>query len=234
MWKAELRPLNLNDKCPIWLQEGALLVWCAHRECHIYSLYCEEVWMWCGQFTAYQHLKTSWNIIMLTIKPHDTVNSSSSGHNSSHSADGTFKPIFIKENYCILIRISLKFVPKGPIDNKPVLVQVMAWRRSGDKPLPEPTLAQFTDTYMRHWGGWVNGHFCWNYRNSWGGWMHLSVHHMHACFVNLKFWMFIWWICQYGKFAEFYGKFPHSMSMRKENVPQNLTSAIVLSCGIAS
>ena len=42
------------------------------------------------------------------------------------------------------------FVPKGPIDNKWALVQVMAWRRIGDKPLPEPMLIQFTDTYMRH------------------------------------------------------------------------------------
>ena len=39
---------------------------------------------------------------------------------------------------------------KGPIDNKSALIQVMAWRRTGVKPLPEPMLAQFTDVYMRH------------------------------------------------------------------------------------
>ena len=33
--------------------------------------------------------------------------------------------------------MSLKFVPKGPINNIPSLVQVMAWRRPGDKPLSE-------------------------------------------------------------------------------------------------
>ena len=38
----------------------------------------------------------------------------------------------------ILIEISLKFVPKGPIDNIPALVQLMAWCRPGDKPLSEP------------------------------------------------------------------------------------------------
>ena len=48
------------------------------------------------------------------------------------------------------IQILLKFVPKGAIDNESVLVQVMAWRRKGDKPLPEPILTQFTDAYMRH------------------------------------------------------------------------------------
>ena len=29
-----------------------------------------------------------------------------------------------------------------------VLVQEMAWRRIGDKPLPEPMLIQFTDIYV--------------------------------------------------------------------------------------
>ena len=36
-------------------------------------------------------------------------------------------------------------VPKDPIDNKPALVQVMASRRTGDKPLPEAILTQFID-----------------------------------------------------------------------------------------
>ena len=27
----------------------------------------------------------------------------------------------------------MQFVPKGPINNIPALVQIMAWRRSGDK-----------------------------------------------------------------------------------------------------
>ena len=52
--------------------------------------------------------------------------------------------------FCILTKISLKFVPKTSIDNKAALVQVMAWRRVGDKPLPEPMLIQFTDAYMQH------------------------------------------------------------------------------------
>ena len=56
-------------------------------------------------------------------------------------ADDNFKYIFFSnENDSILIRISLKFVPRSPIDNKTALVQVMAWHRIGDKPLPEPML----------------------------------------------------------------------------------------------
>ena len=35
------------------------------------------------------------------------------------------------------------------IDDKPALFLVMAWRRTGDKPLPEPMLTQFIDAHMR-------------------------------------------------------------------------------------
>ena len=50
----------------------------------------------------------------------------------------------------ISIQISLKFVPKCPIDNNPALVAIMAWRRVGDTPLSEPILTWFTDAYLRH------------------------------------------------------------------------------------
>ena len=50
----------------------------------------------------------------------------------------------------ISIKISLKFVPKGAIDNKSAMVQVMSWHRKGDKSLPVSMLTQFTDAYVRH------------------------------------------------------------------------------------
>ena len=61
-----------------------------------------------------------------------------------------FKCIFLNESDKILIQISLKLVSRSPIDNKPALVQVMVWRWTGDKPLSEPMMAQFTDAYMQH------------------------------------------------------------------------------------
>ena len=60
--------------------------------------------------------------------------------NGRNFADDTFKRIFVNENVRILIEISLKFVPKGPINNIPALFQIMAWRRPGDKPLSEPMI----------------------------------------------------------------------------------------------
>ena len=78
------------------------------------------------------------------------LNSSPPEQNGRHFSDDIFKRIFLNENVRIVIEIPHKFIPNGPIDNKSALVQVMAWRRTGDKPLPEPMLTQFTDAYMRH------------------------------------------------------------------------------------
>ena len=49
----------------------------------------------------------------------------------------------------IPIQISLKFIPEGIIGNIPALVQTMAWRRPGYKPLSKPIMAYFADAYMR-------------------------------------------------------------------------------------
>ena len=83
------------------------------------------------------HLKQSW--------------SSPSGQNGCHFANDIVRCIFVNEK-CILIKISLTFVPKCPIYNNPALVQIMFWRRIGDKPLFEPMLTRFLDAYMWHYG----------------------------------------------------------------------------------
>ena len=70
----------------------------------------------------------------------DCVNTLRPRENGRHFADRIFKCIFLNGNVWIPITISLKFVPKGPINNIPALVQIMAWRRPGDKPLSEPMM----------------------------------------------------------------------------------------------
>ena len=69
-----------------------------------------------------------------------SVNSLRPRQNGRHFTDDTFKRIFLNENVLISIKISLKFVPKGQINNIPALVQIMAWCRPGDKPLSEPRM----------------------------------------------------------------------------------------------
>ena len=78
-----------------------------------------------------------------------------------------FQMHFHEKKCCNLIKISLKFVPKGPIDtlqwrhkwpvmrkmfpfddvimNRPALVKIMAWHQIGEKPLSEPMLTQLND-----------------------------------------------------------------------------------------
>ena len=69
--------------------------------------------------------------------------------NGRHFADDIFKRIFVNENLWIPIQISLKFVPRGSINNIPALVRIMAWRRPGDKPLSEPMMVNSpTYTYV--------------------------------------------------------------------------------------
>ena len=67
-------------------------------------------------------------------------------------ADDIFNCTFLNGKDRIPIQISLKYVPRSPIDNKPELVREMAWRRTGNKPLPGPMMTQFIDANMRHLG----------------------------------------------------------------------------------
>ena len=76
--------------------------------------------------------------------------------NGCHFADDTFMRIFLKENVTILIRISLKFVPKSPIDSIPALFQIMAWRRPGDKPFSEAMMVNLLMHICVTRPQWVN------------------------------------------------------------------------------
>ena len=51
-----------------------------------------------------------------------------------------FKWIFLNEDVWISIEFSLNFAPRGPINKITALVQIMAWRRPGDRPLSEPMM----------------------------------------------------------------------------------------------
>ena len=85
--------------------------------------------------------------------------------NGRRFADDTFKRIFLNENVKISIKISMKFVPRDPINNIPTLVQVMAWRRPGDKPLSEPMMVRLPTHICVTRPQWVNSG-CTIYLNS--------------------------------------------------------------------
>ena len=91
---------------------------------------------------------SEWVIKFNTLRPRQ---------NGRHFPDDIFKCIFLNENVWISIKFSLKFVPKGPINKIPALVQIMAWRRPGDKPLSEPMVASLLTHICVTRPQWVNG-----------------------------------------------------------------------------
>ena len=70
--------------------------------------------------------------IIITLRPRQ---------NRLHFADDIFKCIFLKENIWISLKISVECVPDVRININPALVQIMAWRQPGGKPLSEPMMA---------------------------------------------------------------------------------------------
>ena len=76
----------------------------------------------------------TWVYVMLnTLRPRE---------NGRRFADDTFKCIYLNENVWMSIEISPKFIPTVSINNIPALVQIMAWRLPGDKPLSEPMMVR--------------------------------------------------------------------------------------------
>ena len=123
--------------------------------------------------TVYQHIesKTKWRSFCGHFQIHflvrklsyvasnltkSLINTLRPRQNGRHFPDEHLNCIFLNENKLILINISLKFVPKGRINNIPALVQIMAWRRLGDKPLSEPMMVGLLTHICVTRPQWVN------------------------------------------------------------------------------
>ena len=57
---------------------------------------------------------------------------------------------FWKENICIFIQISLKFIQNDHIDGESAFGETMDCNRAGDEPSLEQMMTKFTDASMRH------------------------------------------------------------------------------------
>ena len=133
-----------------------------------------------------------------------------------HFADDTFKRIFLNENVIIAINISLKFVPKGPINNIPALVQIMAWRRSGDKPLSEPMVVSLLTHICVTRPQWVKvnllvlgeSHDCSStveiIRKPWAYFMGYTVYHVYLRYQNNVYDEALWFDMLYNKVELFH------------------------------
>ena len=99
--------MNLHGRTHSWYQSVEYLQMAQTQERRMFTKYC---------------------IVLNTLRPRQ---------NGHYFADNTFKRILFKEHVIISIKVSMKFVPKVPINNIPALVQIMAWRHPDDKPLYE-------------------------------------------------------------------------------------------------
>ena len=117
---------------PTWGQHGAHLgpvglrwALCWPHKPHYQGSHCQSSLSFCPLYNmdaitpqaAVFHIPGSYMIH--TIGHTTNIDSSSPGKNGCHFPDDIFKCIFLKEKVWILIKISPKFVPKGPIDNNP-------------------------------------------------------------------------------------------------------------------
>ena len=69
--------------------------------------------------------------------------------------DDIFKYFFLNENIWKSNKISLTFVPKGQINNILALIQIIAWRPPGDKPLSETMMVSLLTNICVTWPQWV-------------------------------------------------------------------------------
>ena len=102
-----------------------------NTQCFTWSWICVPIYINYCNFLWEIRVIPVWNTRLRTLRQRQ---------DGGHFPDDIFKGIFLIDDIWIAINISLKFVPKGQIDNIPALVQIMAWRRPGDKPLSDPMM----------------------------------------------------------------------------------------------
>ena len=86
---------------------------------------------------------SAWKIMTKFVSPFYTglaLNTLMPRQNGHHLPDNILKSIFLNENVWISLKIWLKFVLNVWINNIPVLVQIMEWHWSGNKPLSRPMM----------------------------------------------------------------------------------------------
>ena len=190
-----------------WLYAIDFIWTCVELQWHIYRMYfLSKIWPHIEEF-AYKL---------------DFVNTLRPRQNGRHFADDMFKCIFLKENVWIPIEISLKFIPKGSINNNPALFQIMAWRRPGDKPLSEPMMVSLPTHICVTQPQWVKTLPIWL----------LYTGALHPLWFNV---VMLWWVCWELPYREDRGRMSWSgkwgrnrLSRNKKIYTSNLFTYIVL------
>ena len=100
-------------------------------------------------------LGTNFSQILIGIQPFSfnhfqcVINALRCEQNTRRYADDIFNSILLIEHVCILIEISLKFIPKSSVDNKAVWIQIRVLCPASSEPLPESAMAKFFGSTCR-------------------------------------------------------------------------------------
>ena len=140
LWSVDFLP-NLDTFLNLWNGSNVvfaiIILKIIGKNSHKHCQGAAEAFFWCSALSC----------LINTLRPR---------WDGRHFPDDNFKSTFLNEDVWILIKISLNFVSKGQISNIPALVQIMAWRRSGDKPLSEPMMVSLLTHLCVTRPQWVN------------------------------------------------------------------------------
>ena len=149
VWEIHRGPVNFPHKWPVTrkmfpfddvimlfgedelrsVSGGRLTLQWPHHVCSSIKVTCREskftprVFLW-----GIDNKQRIANCNVLCVHSVWPINSSTPWQSGRHFADDIFRCIFLNEKFCILIKISLKFVSKVPIDNISALVKIIRRR----------------------------------------------------------------------------------------------------------
>ena len=120
----------------------------------VVMLICPKLARW--RLYAYSKMNTRCHICQNTVdvisswfkKIFVNINTLRPTQNDRCFADEVLEYNLLKGHVWISPKISLKFVPKGQMNNIPALVHVMPWHQSGDRPLYEPVMVNYWRIYV--------------------------------------------------------------------------------------
>ena len=139
IWNAQLLSLNSNIEMLLKTKSMKIVMMNNNNKIKLYSL-----------------RKISFHLTAWHNGHQWTFNTLRPRQNGRRFVDDTFKRIFLNDNARISLNILLKFVPKVRINNIPALVQIMAWRLPGDKPLSEAVMVRLSTHMCVARPQWVN------------------------------------------------------------------------------
>ena len=118
--------VSISKNVHILLEQGHCKCWLQHQPTHDMVSHSQAQY-WLLRYIGWYHW---WYTVMSGIMPHARIqpfNTLGPRQNGHYFPDNIFNCIFLNENVWISVKISLNFVPKGPINNILALVQIMAW-----------------------------------------------------------------------------------------------------------